>query len=149
MSPISSNDALEAGFVPAGLPPRALDGGLELSPAPVSLPVIQPMTLCELGPCRNHHRLVQKIDAQTPLDGTAAPIATAVIRTCYPSPGIEYDLTGEPIKECSLWNPMTPDERLRREQPRYRYTSDAWAETNQDREAYKAFLASWGEDPPK
>ncbi len=144
MSPISSNDALEAGFVPAGLPPRAQDGGLELTPAPVSLPVIQPMTLCELGPCRHHHRLVQKIDAQAPLDGSEAPIVTAVIRTCYPSPGIEYDLTGEPIKECSLWSPMSEDEAIAVRTARW-----GWSTIGAYKEQWLAFHASWGDEPPK
>jgi hypothetical protein len=151
MSPIQSRDALEAGFVPSDLPPRAPDGGLELTPAPVKLPVIQPMSLCELGPCRRYHRLVQKIDAQAPLDGSEAPIATSVVRTCYPSPGIEYDLTGEPVKECSLWSPMTDDERSQLEETRENFT---WGDhrsggqgKGREYEAYKAFLASWTPPP--
>lgn len=138
MSPVDTRDALEAGFVPSELPPKAADGGLELTPAPVRLPIVQPISLCELGPCRRLHVMEQKIDAQAPLDGTEAPIATMTIRTCYPSAGIEYDLTGEPIKACNRWDPPMGSSN---------YTHGL----SQYSEEYLRFLESWkaAPEPPK
>lgn len=112
MPPISTTDALEAGLELGASPPRAADGGPELSPAPVSLPVIQPMSLCDLGPCRNLHVLTQKMEVQAPMDGSPEPLHTVTIRTCYPAPGIEYDLTSQPVKECSKWDPGGSEESV-------------------------------------
>jgi hypothetical protein len=44
--------------MPAGPPPRA------------GLPVIDPPSLCEAGPCRNYHRLVSAMDAADPVGET-------------------------------------------------------------------------------
>lgn len=144
MPPISTTDALEAGLELGKSPPRAADGGPELSPAPVSLPVIQPMSLCELGPCRNLHVLTQKIDAQRALDGSEGALHVATVRTCYPAIGIEYDLTSEPVKECSRWFPETTDSHVDRSRARDEATIDRWGHV---RDEYKAFKKSW-EPPP-
>ena len=142
MPPISSRDAIEGGFVPSELPPRAPDGGLELAPAPVSLPVIQPISLCTLGPCRNLHVLTQRIDAQQPLDGSPAPTRVVTSHTCYPAPGIEYDLTSEPVKECSRWSPITINDRDATDAARRRVTHGDLDGLGGD---YLAFLKSWDE----
>lgn len=148
MSPISSRDALDAGFVPSDLPPRAADGGLKLPPAPVRLPIVQPISLCSLGPCRNLHVLTQKVDAQAPLDGGPAPIHVSTVFTCYPSPGIEYDLTSEPVKECNRWAPITVSERDTLEAARRRVTGGELDGLGGD---HVAFLKSWEADdePPR
>lgn len=138
MSPIAPVDALSAGFSTSPIPPRAHDGGLELEPAPVSLRVIQPISICELGPCRNYHRLAQKIDAERPIDGSEAPVYVAITKTCYPSPGIEYDLTGEPVKECSRWAPMSDALRLELDESRV-----GWSEIGAWRDGWREFVASW------
>lgn len=145
MPPISTTDALEAGLELGKSPPRAADGGPELSPAPVSLPVIQPMSLCDLGPCRNLHVLTQKINAERPLDGSPAPVHTVTSRTCYPSPGIEYDLTSEPVKECSRWAPRDKTETSLIESARRRVTHGELDGLGGD---FLAFLKSW-ETPPE
>ena len=67
------------------------------------LPVIDPPSLCEAGPCRNYHRMVFVLDAQDPI-GERGPLRRAITRACYPSPGIEVEL-GDPVLQCSLWNP--------------------------------------------
>lgn len=158
MSPIAPRDALESGFSPSLTPPRAADGGLELEPAPVRLPVIQPKSLCELGPCRNLHVIVQKLDAERPLDGSPAPIHVTTSHTCYPSPGIEYDLTSEPVKECNRWDPTVHDDESARSDRRR--DDFMWGDVTMGKgfgrahDEYKAFLASWGppalaDEPPK
>ena len=144
MPPISTNDALEVGANLGASPPRAADGGPELSPAPVSLPVIQPMSLCELGPCRNLHVLTQKMEIQEPMDGSPAPFHTVTIRTCYPSPGIEYDLTAEPVKSCSKWFPETDESAVECRRAQEKVVLDRWG---QPTEAYTAFLKSWDAPP--
>jgi len=103
--PINPTARMTANFSPAPLPPIQ-DGAPQLEPAPVEPLPISPISLCELGPCANFHRLVSKVDAQDPLDGSSGEVRVTVTRTCYPSPGIEFDLSGQPVKECNRHDPV-------------------------------------------
>lgn len=102
------------------------------------------MSLCELGPCRNLHVLTQKMDAERPLDGSPAPVVVITSRTCYPSPGIEYDLTAEPVKDCSRWEPISADDGARLERARQKMMVDRWGNHTP---AFKEFLDSWTSPP--
>lgn len=91
-----------AGFTPMRLPPRGPDG--MILPEVDHLPVIDPPSLCEAGPCRNYHRLVTIMDAQDPV-GERGPTRRMITRACYPTPGIEVELGEVPVLQCTLWNP--------------------------------------------
>lgn len=81
-------------------------------PPPVSkLPVIDPPSLCEAGPCRNYHRIVSVMDAERPMDGSDSPARTQITRACYPLSGIEVELGEFPILQCSHWDPRPDDRR--------------------------------------
>lgn len=138
MSGSSPTDRLVDGFVPSSVPPMAPDGGLQLDPAPLEPPPARPISICELGPCRNYHELASKMDAQEPLDGSRVRLPVFVTRTCYPSPGIEMDLA-QPVRECSLWAPFTSGELYEREQARDRFIGANPA-------AHAAYLKSWEGD---
>ena len=138
MPPSSPTDRLAAGFSPAPLPPVAADGSLALEPAPITALPVRPLSLCELGPCRNYHRLVNQIDAQSPLDGSEAAVHIGVSRTCYPSAGTEMELEAA-VRECSRWEPMTNDELTQLQRRRARFEMPHGA----DHDEYKAFEASW------
>jgi len=101
----SPTDRLSDGFVPSQMPPAAPDGGPILEPATTDPIPVAPISVCELGPCRRYHRLASKIDAQEPLDGSRVHLPVFITRTCYPTSGIEFHLD-QPIKECSLWDPL-------------------------------------------
>jgi hypothetical protein len=100
-----------AGWEPAPLPPRGPDGMIP-APPPRSLPVVQPPSLCEAGPCRNFHRVQSLMDAQEPLDGTDGTVHPQVTRACYPAPGIELELGETPVMRCSRWEPDSEQARL-------------------------------------
>lgn len=100
-----------AGWEPAPLPARGPDGMIP-APPPRSLPVVQPPSLCEAGPCRNFHRVQSLMDAQEPLDGTDGAIHPQVTRACYPAPGIELELGETPVLRCSRWEPDNEQGRL-------------------------------------
>lgn len=101
-----------AGWSPSPMPPIGPDGGPILSPA--HLPVIKPegQGLCVDGPggvCVNYHRMVVSFDAQRPLDGSDPEHEPQkVVHTCYPAPGIEVDLGGEHVFECTRYTPSSP-----------------------------------------
>jgi hypothetical protein len=108
--PRSATDRLTDGYVPSALPPQAPDGGLVLTP-PKSLPVLPPL-LCEQGPCRHLHAATGQLDEQMPLDGSS-PLyrSEAAILSCYPSPGIELELSRDaPIVTCNRWDPIPQHE---------------------------------------
>lgn len=101
-----------SGFQPSQMPPRGPDGLIPAGP-PSKLPVIDPPTLCEAGPCRHYHRVVSEMDVQQALDGTDAPVREQITRACYPSPGIELELGETPVFQCSRWEPdMSEESRL-------------------------------------
>lgn len=97
-----------AGFVPSPLPPRGPDGMFAAAPAPAGglLPVIDPPSLCEAGPCRLYHRVVSVMDAQDPV-GESGPTRRQISRACYPTAGIELELGETPVLQCSRWEPET------------------------------------------
>lgn len=78
---------------------------------PSRLPVIDPPSLCEAGPCRHYHRVVSVIDAQDPV-GERGPVRRQVTRACYPTPGIELELGETPVFVCSRWEPDNEQARL-------------------------------------
>jgi hypothetical protein len=84
-------------MVPAGAAPR--------------LPVIDPPSLCEAGPCRNYHRVVSVMDAQDPV-GETGPTRRQITRACYPTAGIELELGETPVLQCSRWEPDNEQARL-------------------------------------
>ncbi len=94
-----------AGFAPGPLPPRGPDGMIP-GPPPTRLPLIDPPSLCEAGPCRNYHRVVSVFDAQDPVGGTG-PTRRQITRACYPTTGIELELGETPVLQCSRWEPET------------------------------------------
>lgn len=100
-----------AGWEPAPLPPRGPDGMVPAPPPSRSLPIVQPPSLCEAGPCRNYHRVASLMDAQQTMDGSDA-IYPQVTRACYPTPGIELELGETPVLRCSRWEPDNEQERL-------------------------------------
>lgn len=100
-----------AGWEPAKLPPRGPDGMIPAGPAK-KLPVIEPPSLCEAGPCRNFHRVESLMDAQGPLDGSGDAIHPQVTRACYPAVGIEIELGETPVLKCSRWEPDSEQSRL-------------------------------------
>ncbi len=105
-----------AGFTPGHLPPRGPDGMIPAGPPPLlgaglgHLPVIDPPTLCEAGPCRNYHRVVSVMDAQDPVGGTG-PARRQITRACYPTPGIDLELGEIPVLQCSRWEPESAGSR--------------------------------------
>ena len=91
-----------------GFTPSAISVGPDGIPAAV--PVRPPsklalIPLCTLGPCVRYHELVTKMDAQDPQDGSEGEVFTNRTRTCYPSPGIEMDISVNPVHQCNLWEP--------------------------------------------
>lgn len=98
-----------AGFVPGQLPPRGPNGMIPAGPPLIEdsdghLPIIDPPTLCEAGPCRSYHRVVSVMDAQNPVAG-AGPTRRQITRSCYPTSGIELELGETPVLQCSRWEP--------------------------------------------
>lgn len=106
MQQIVPTQRLVEGFSPSPLPPL-VDGAPQLEPAPTDPLPLAPISLCELGPCINFHRMVTRIDAQGPLDGGEVN-HTMVTRTCYPAPGVEADLSGHPVRDCNRYLPTSP-----------------------------------------
>lgn len=141
MKQIDPTDRLVSGFGGSPSPPVAPDGGPHLEPAPLGLPVIAPIPRCELGPCRNFHRMTTKVDAQDPLDGERI-LHTVITRTCYPAPGIEFDVSEAPVRECSRWEPVTQGERNALLERRR-----GWTSIGAFRAELAAFEASWQSVP--
>lgn len=98
-----------AGFEPMVLPPRGPEGMIPAG-APKKLPVIDPPSLCEAGPCNKFHRIRSIMDAED--GGNPGALRTEVTRGCYPSPGIEIELGETPILQCSLWEPGGEQSRM-------------------------------------
>lgn len=72
------------------------------------LTVLDPPALCTMGPCAHYHEASVVIDSAEARDGSETSDHTQTIKTCYPHPGIEFDLNGAPVTNCNLWDP--PDE---------------------------------------
>jgi len=70
-----------------------------------ALPVIDPPSLCEAGPCARYHRLVTVMEAQGALGSDAPERYRSITRACYPSYGIEIELGETPVLQCSRWLP--------------------------------------------
>lgn len=103
-------DRLADSYVPSPLPSIDVDGGLVLA-RPRTLPPARP-ALCREGPCRHHHEFVVPAQEAESLDGSDSDHhAQQTIQACYPSPGIELELTDDaPVFECSRWAPKTAAE---------------------------------------
>jgi hypothetical protein len=82
-----------------------------IAPPPSRLPVVDPPSLCEAGPCRNYHRVVSVLDDQDPI-GETGPTRRQISRACYPTPGIELELGETPVLQCSRWEPDGEQARL-------------------------------------
>lgn len=103
--PLNATERLAEGWEPAA-PTFGLDGlpGFEMKRL---LPVIEhppSPTLCSYGPCENFHEMEVQLDAATPMDGTGGEIRGVTVRTCYPAPGIEWDVT-MPVWKCNRFAP--------------------------------------------
>lgn len=77
---------------------------------PRSLPIAQPPSLCEAGPCRHYHRVASVMDAED--GGVAGATHRQVTRACYPAVGIELELGETPVLQCSRWEPDNEQSRL-------------------------------------
>lgn len=115
------------------------DGVINPTPAPLTSEA-EPLSLCQLGPCRHFHELAIRIDAAKPLDGSQGSDYVHTIRTCYPSPGIEMDLAA-PVRRCNRWAPMVRNDD-EYEGARARYTG-----TMIGQEEMAEFEASWLPEP--
>lgn len=148
--PVDTQDNLIDDFEPAHVA-IAGDGGPEMEPAPLFLPVVTE-SLCDRGPCRHLHCTREEMDAARPSDGSentrpvldengdpivvgthddGSPIYQQEVwrpsksnRFCYPAAGVWLDLSANaPVLECSRWDPEDPDdpETRARENRRARY----------------------------
>ena len=113
-----------AGFEPLVLPPPGPDGMIPAGP-PRSLPVVQPPSLCEAGPCHHYHRVASVMDAED--GGTPGQTHRQVTRACYPAPGIELELGEVPVLQCSRWEPDNEQSRLDSMRGQYLKTVDGKA----------------------
>lgn len=77
---------------------------------PRSLPIAQPPSLCEAGPCRHYHRVASVMDAED--GGVVGATHRQVTRACYPAVGIELELGETPVLQCSRWEPDNEQARL-------------------------------------
>jgi hypothetical protein len=114
-------DRLADSYVPSPLPSIDVDGGLVLA-KPRSLPMAHP-SLCREGPCRHHHEFVVPAMEAQPLDGSdGSDEAHQTVQACYPSPGIELELTDDaPVLACSRWLPISPAQLADAERQRAHY----------------------------
>jgi hypothetical protein len=130
-------DRLIENFEGSPMPPVKADGSLDLTPAPTTPITAEPISRCQLGPCFHYHELTSRMDAQQPIDGSKTHLPVFVSRTCYPTPGIEFDLT-EPVKDCSLWYPMDKADRAATDRRRGNFMT-------LNPELMQQFEASWSE----
>lgn len=112
-----------ADFTPAAVP-ISPDGGIVPGFAAVPPPPQAYMTpenfVCLRGPCRYYWHLVTDIDMENPDDTWASltdPLTGKPLtkprqhtHTCLANPGMETDLTGDSVFECSKWDPFAPTE---------------------------------------
>jgi len=117
-----------AGFTPSQMPPRGPNGMVPAPPPPdgARLPVIDPPSLCEAGPCRNYHRVASVMDSQYPVGGSG-PAHRQITRACYPTAGIELELGETPVLQCSRWEPDNEQARLDSLRSQYMKTPDGKA----------------------
>lgn len=107
---------------------------------PVKLPVLQPLSLCEQGPCVNYHRFALPFEAERAMGASIEPGGKIVgdpgphpryVEThhyCYPTPGVEMDLGGMAVLSCNRWDPaVTAD--LEREKRRAEFRASLAGET--------------------
>lgn len=128
---------LSDGFTPAAVK-MSPDGSV--APMPVQKETrLATINLCQLGPCIRYHELVTKIDAGEPQDGSMPEVYVNKTRTCYPSAGIEIDITANPVRHCSLWEPNI-HASMALDQIRDQYMDSAGG-----RDEFDAFEASWPE----
>lgn len=125
MRTIDPQQALTDAFEPGPFPAMGADGAPVLSPI-ADLGVDAP-SLCAVGPCRHFHRFETRMDAADAMDGTRR-FHVKAHRYCFPSPGIEADLGGEPVLACSSWVPVGLLNRLRARRLRAGYDRElaAW-----------------------
>lgn len=132
---------LAAEFVPSPVPAIGPDGAPSLEPAPIEPLRVLPISLCTMGPCRNFHSLLSKIDATEPIDGSSGGVHLQPMRACYPAPGVEIELTA-PIKECNRWSPMSSGELAELGEHRERWQRFNVGETNDYHESWNQSKAS-------
>ena len=133
---------------PSVLPPRGPQGMVPAGSPPdrAHLPVIDPPTLCEAGPCRHYHRVVSVMDAQAPVGKDSNNDHAQTSRVCYPTAGIEVELGETPVLQCSKWEPESEPERDERR--RKFLTGNAGKQFRREVETYEAALAPEDEEPP-
>ena len=90
-------------------------GSIDGAPARKIIP--PPPRLCEAGPCVNYHRFEIQLDAERPIAGAiepggrmtgappAQPFYVRVHHYCYPTVGVETELSGLPVLKCNRWQP--------------------------------------------
>lgn len=110
-------------FEVSPMPPMAPDGGPAFAAEPRPTTDAPPISRCSLGPCVHLHEIRLAIDAQEPLDGSSGSIYTRPKRFCYPSAGVELELAGAAVRECSKWRPTTPQDNRNLELIRNQYAS--------------------------
>lgn len=105
---IDPGDRLTEGWQPSPGPTIGPDGQISMPPRR-KLPVLGPPALCTIGPCAHYHEATVVIDSAEALDGADTADHTQTIKTCYPAPGIEFDLNGAPVTRCNLWEGVHPE----------------------------------------
>jgi hypothetical protein len=135
---IDITDRILGDMMPSPLGPQGAN------PAPVPAPrQVAPISLCQLGPCSHYHELRTMMDAQEPIDGSGADrVYLNLTRTCYPSPGIEIDLSAHPVRTCSLWDPKSEEaitaigtrRRHVKETPEWKEFTESWPANAADEE---------------
>ena len=133
---IAPTDRLIDSFTPSEVPV-----GPDGTPSPMPAQAeskLAPIPMCALGPCIHYHEVITKFDAQEPLDGTRGSIHVQTTRTCYPSPGIEMDVTEHPVYRCNLWEPRSGLVQLRLRNLRKEYEGSDRAHAE-----FRDYLESW------
>lgn len=92
------------------------------------LTVLDPPALCTMGPCAHYHEASVVIDSAEARDGSETSDHTQTVKTCYPHPGVEFDLNGAPVINCNLWDPPDHDDieflKKRRRQEKHMLSPD-------------------------
>lgn len=121
MRRITPDERLTEGWEPSPSPVMGPGGHIQMPPRR-RLTVLDPPTLCAQGPCVHYHELDILVDAATDLDGSGVGRDHhQIVKTCYPTPGIEIDLNGTPVFECLYWEPLSPSVVTRRQTNRTKF----------------------------
>jgi hypothetical protein len=114
-------EALTKDFEPSPLPPIAPDGGFAPGiPPPAPTPeATEDNMICLRGPCRHFHTMVTTAGEGNPegwtdnledIDGNIVSISEPRMHhmLCWVQPGVEIELTGDCVFDCSRWEPLLP-----------------------------------------